>query len=577
MGMLSVSMSTRAILVLFVLLQMTGCASINKWNTPIATDTHSIDAIDKTLDESLVDSPTKKTESLPKSVSNALMPGLSSRSEPRAASEQRFDLSVQNVNARDFFQGLVSGTPYNMVVHPGVKGKISLDLKQVTVPEVMSIVRDLYGYEYRFSNNLYQVLPGGLHTRVFQINYLNVKRTGESDIRVSSGEFSSNNNGQNSSNGYSNNNLSNTGSSNGGSSNSTSAVGTQIKTTSSSDFWKSLTTTLKMIVGNKDGRSVVTTPNSGVVVVRATSDELNAVESYLRSTQLIMDRQVILEAKILEVELNSQFQQGIDWSYLHVNKTLSADGLPSRFFNSALAAQTLTNPVATGGVFTSKLRAGDFNGVIQLLRGQGNVQVLSSPRIATINNQKAVIKVGSDEYFVTNVSIGNNTAAASAVTTSNTNISITPFFSGIALDVTPQISGDGDIVLHVHPSISKVTDQQKLITIDGKDVNLPLAYSKIRETDSIIRAQDGQIVVIGGLIQNTNSDSNTTVPLLGKIPLLGELFKQKRNKTVRSELVILLRPIITDLKNRKEDIRKVRKRFGDMREELTNPSSSSLF
>jgi MSHA biogenesis protein MshL len=439
----------------------------------------------------------------------------------------------------------------------------------------MSIVRDLYGYEYRFSNNLYQVLPGGLHTRVFQINYLNVKRTGESDIRVSSGEFSSdNNNDQNSS---SSSSSSSSGSTSNGSSNTTTSVGTQIKTTNSSDFWGSLTKTLQMIVGDKDGRSVVTTPNSGVVVVRASSEELNAVESYLRSTQLIMDRQVILEAKILEVELNSQFQQGIDWSYLHVNKTLSADGLPSRFFDSALSAQTLTNPVTTGGVFTSKLRAGDFNGVIQLLSGQGNVQVLSSPRIATVNNQKAVIKVGSDEYFVTNVSIGNNTTAASATTTSNTNISITPFFSGIALDVTPQISGDGDIVLHVHPSISNVTDQQKLITIDGKDVNLPLAYSKIRETDSIIKAHDGQIVVIGGLIQNTNKDSNTTVPLLGKIPLLGELFKQKRNETVRSELVILLRPIITDLKNRQNDIRKVRKRFGEMREELASPSSSSLF
>ncbi len=580
LGGMSSMLMRKLLSAFFVLLMLSGCASQGKWHSAKSSSVSSVDAINKTLDEGIASQNTSLNEALPDEVANALMPDLIVGADDSSLGEVKFDISVARVPAKDFFQGLVSGTPYNMVVHPGVKGKVSLDLKQVSVPQVMSIVRDLYGYEYSFKDGLYQVLPGGLHTRVFQINYLNVKRRGESDIRVSSGEFSSGSSGSNgssssggSSSSSSGADSSSSGSTSSGSSSST-GVGTQITTSSTSDFWGSLTETLKMIVGDKDGRSIVTTPNAGVVVVKANSDELNAVEHYLRSTELIMARQVILEAKILEVELNSEFQQGIDWSYLHVNKSLSADGLPSRFFDTALSAQALSNPVTTGGVFTTKLRAGDFNGVIQMLGGQGNVQVLSSPRIATVNNQKAVIKVGSDEYFVTDVSIGNNLSSTSTASTSSTDITITPFFSGIALDVTPQISGEGDIVLHVHPSISDVQDQQKVITVDGKDVNLPLAFSKIRETDSIIKAHDGQIVVIGGLIQNKSKDNNTAVPLLSDIPLLGELFKQKRNEQVRSELVILLRPIITDLQNQKDDIRKVRKRFGEMREDLASPPDS---
>lgn len=188
-----------------------------------------------------------------------------------------------------------------------------------------------------------------------------------------------------------------------------------------------------------------------------------------------------------------------------------------------------------------------FASLITLLSTQGNVHVLSSPRISTVNNQKAVIKVGSDEFFVTEISSDSTTTASG--TSSNPELTLTPFFSGIALDVTPQISEEGEVILHIHPSISEITDQLKVVTLGGETFELPLALSTVRESDSVVKAYNGQVVVIGGLMKNITSDELGAVPGISDVPILGGAFKQKRKSNRRSELVILLRPIVVD-KNR---------------------------
>jgi MSHA biogenesis protein MshL len=261
------------------------------------------------------------------------------------------------------------------------------------------------------------------------------------------------------------------------------------------------------------------------------------------------------------VELSKGFQTGINWSTLlrSGNDTITASqiGGGSVLVNEngtsdIAGAQTNLDPAnptplqsaltsAFGGVFTLALNLGDFNAFIELLKTQGNVQVLSSPRVATMNNQKAVIKVGTDEFFVTDVSTTTVTGTSTTVTPS---VTLTPFFSGIALDVTPQISEEGEVTLHVHPSISDVVDQEKTVTIGNTKQQLPLALSKIRESDSVIRAKSGQVVVIGGLMQDLNDDRSASTVGLGDIPLLGNLFKHKKNRGLKSELVILLRPIV---------------------------------
>ena len=472
-----------------------------------------------------------------KPVTGIAIPGL----EQNIVSESRFDVSVSNAPANVFFMSLVSDTDVNMLVHPSVTGTISLDLKNVTISEVMDLTREVYGYEYKTTGNGYIVLPARIQSRIFQVNYLNVKRSGESNMSVSSGQLTSGNS----------NSSSNSAASSDSSGQVSSVKSSSIKTSNNASFWDNLRGTLVSIIGKSEGRSVVVDPQSGLVIVRAMPGELRDVEEYLSSAQKNLQRQVILEAKIVEVRLNDSFQSGIDWAALSrsssrdllVGQAGLVDGNLS-LTNSGTPALTSLGTAGIANLFAIGGANDNFAALMRLLATQGEVQVLSSPRVSTVNNQKAVIKVGADEFFVTGVS--SSTTSGSTSTTTSPNITLTPFFSGIALDVTPQISIDNQVILHIHPSVSEVTDQVKNITVAGQPQQLPLALSSVRESDSVVKARSGQVIVIGGLMQNKSGNDDGGVPGLSSIPILGGLFKQQAKQNTRSELVILLKPIVVD-------------------------------
>lgn len=494
-------------------------------------------------------------------IASALLPDIN-LSAPGAGSidvEPRFDIKVHRAKVRQFFMGLVEDSNYNMILHPKVKGRITLDLKNVNVAEVMEVVRDVYGYDFEQTRTGYSVFPNTMRTRIFTMNYLNVNRTGDSKMSVSSGQVTESVSSSGSSD------FSGGGSSNQNSTTSKSTSGSNISTESKSDFWAELKTSLVALVGSKKGRNVVVSPQSGMVVVRAMPYELRAVEKFINKTQSFIQRQVIIEAKILEVELNERFQTGINWAALNVsgsNRTLAGQTGGGSIFGgssvtgiagntgtldpSALSQISGTTASAFGGMFSLALNVGnDFSAFIELLKTQGDVQVLSSPQVSTINNQKAVIKVGRDEFFITDVR--SNTSTSTAVSSTQSNVQLTPFFSGVALDVIPQISETGEIILHVHPTVSTVTEKIKDIsTSSSTTLSVPLAISNIRESDSIIRAKSGQVVIIGGLMQNSVEQNVSKVPLLGDLPLLGALFRHTQEITKKSELVILLKPTVVN-------------------------------
>ena len=191
--------------------------------------------------------------------------------------------------------------------------------------------------------------------------------------------------------------------------------------------------------------------------------------------------------------------------------------------------------------------------MISLLDTQGDVDVLSSPRVTASNNQKAVIKVGNDEYFVTKVS-STTVTGTNPITTPE--VELTPFFSGIALDVTPQIDSEGNVLLHVHPSVIKVTEQIKDIQINGSSSELPLAQSEIRESDTVIRAASGDVVIIGGLMKSDNVEMVSKVPLLGDIPLLGEIFTSRSKQMKKTELIIMLKPTVVGVDTWREELKR---------------------
>ncbi len=567
------SKACHVLLLLLPLLATGGCRQ-----TEVRTDT--LDQLDQELEQA-VKTNEAAADRVPEEVSRALLPEISldTAEVPQVEDEQRFDISVNDVPAEQFFMGLVDGTPYNMVVHPEVKGRITLHLKNVTIPQVMEAVRDVYGYEFVRNEYGFQVLPGRLSARIYQINYLNVERAGSSSTFVSGGTLTQGPNAPGVE----------VGAGQAGTESSTvsrsrtNVIGTQIQTRQpQTTFWRELGTSIRAIIGNGEGRSVVVNPQTGVVVVRALPSEQREVEAYLKATQLVVQRQVILEAKLVEVTLSDGFQSGIDWSALAGNYRAFQVGGGSILKNQAGRSVIDGNTgnldpgqgllpdggaiSAFGGMFALAVDAANFRAFIELLQTQGNVQVLSSPRVSTLNNQKALIKVGTDEFFVTDIS---TTTVTGTATTTSPDVELTPFFSGIALDVTPQISGDDEVTLHIHPSVSQVVDQTKTITVGSATATFPLARSTVRESDSVVRARSGQIVVIGGLMQDRIDDADASVPLLGDIPGLGELFKHRRKQTAKSELVILLRPIVVnDSGDWTKDLRMSRQRMDRLRGEL---------
>ena len=523
--------------------------------------------IDKELDAAVkVDAtPSKQDE-----VNNALLPPLAvpGRKTDETPAETKFDLVVSNTPAQQVFLAIVSGTRYSMLLHPEVSGSISLNLKDVTVFDALETIHQMYGYEYRVDGTRIYIQPLGLQTRIFQVNYLTGQREGKSNLRVTSGSVSDNSSGAP------------TGTSTSTAGSSTSGLqSSQVSMTSKADFWDELSKSLVAIVGSEPGRSVVISPMSGVIVVRAMPDEMNNVAAYLKASQISVERQVILEAKIVEVQLNESFQSGVNWAVFqnNPNSLLSTGvGAPGSTLSPILggAATALSSnplaatpgatllPSATGAVgslFGLAFQTSNFAALLNFLETQGDVHVLSSPRIATLNNQKAVLKVGTDEFFVTNVSSTTTTGTA---TTTTPEVTLQPFFSGIALDVTPRIDQNDEIILHVHPSVSLVSTVNKIVDVGGVGgtLNLPLASSSISETDSIVRARDGQIVAIGGLMRQATFDDQSGIPGLPK-----SIFGQTSKTTQKRELIILIKPtVINSDSDWSNDIARSRDRIKNM-------------
>ena len=472
--------------------------------------------------------------------------------------EPRFNIAVVGAPAQSFFLGLVKDTPYNIVVNPEVSGLISLDLKQVTVPEVLEMTRELYGYDYRQLAAGYLVLPAALQTRMFYVNYVDLERSGASRTRVVSGASAPNGGASGSNSTVLADASSQTPASGGGGKGG--QTGTIIDTRYKVNFWQELTTSLEQLLPRDASHSVVVNAQAGVIAVRGMPNELNDVAKFLAKIQSTVGRQVVLEAKIIEVDLNDDYQAGVNWSALLTNGNQSyfvGQSSPPSFNANLLSPSGPTvnvapgtNPVTglvsntLGGAFTLGVATKDFASYVNLLQVQGNTRVLSSPRVSTLNNQKAVIKSGADEFFVTNVS--SNTVTSTAAATNNA-IELTSFFSGVALDVTPQIDDDGTVILHIHPTVSAVTSQNLSVTFAGVTDTLPLALSQIRESDSVVRARSGQVIVIGGLMTTQNSKTAYQTPFLGSIPVLGNLFKSKQTTGTKTELVILLKAIVVGI------------------------------
>jgi MSHA biogenesis protein MshL len=579
--------------------------------------------------------PTAAPAAMPAAVSASLLPPLR-YSLPRTATERldpRFDLVVAEAPIQQVLSAIVSGTSYSILLRPRQVDAattspietVTVNLKNVTVFEALNAMRELLGYEYTVEGNRITVQPPELTTRVFQLNYVQGKRRGVSDLRVVSGASASASTGGGSS------------SSGGYGSTQASALSTQTE----SDLWTEVEDAMRTVLGcdisaaaapaapaapsggdsasrsapapaastastsrgNRGragcpgGRALTVNPMSGTILMRAMPSELRMAQQLLRSMQMNVERQVIIEAKIIDVELNASAQQGINWAGfkdgLHrfsvganpslINSAAMGGGAVGSISTSSTdsgSVTTVTSPnlssllgsnlaSGSGGAFSAglgiALQLNNFSALINFLQTQGQVHVLSSPRIATLNNQKAVLKVGSEESFVTNISGGTSEDKNNSTTKTDPTLTYQPFFSGISLDVTPQIDDNGNITLHVHSLINSITEKQKKATPGADSALVPFAVNNINETDSVIRTRDNQVVVIGGLMTESMQDSRSRVPGAGEAPVVGSLFRKGGQQSVKRELVILLKPtVVRDDSAWQNDIAASRSRIDQM-------------
>lgn len=515
---------------------------------------------------------------VPEAIATALLPPLKI-TMPKAGAkqiEQRFDLMVTSAPASQVFLSIVSGTRYSILVPPEINGSISINLKDVTVFEALDAIRDTYGYDYRTEGSRITIERPGLQTKVYRVNYITGQRIGQSDIRVTGGTGTSS-----------------------GTANSGSASSSMSMSSNRADLWKEVEDSIRTILacnisgqaevqttttttpkdgtsniptiipgetkrergisGCVEGKSVVINQFTGTILVRALPEDLRTIEKVLRTMQLNIERQVIIEAKIIDVTLNSGSQQGVNWSLFRDGGHIASIGATTSSFSenggllpNGAVSSTLSSVLGAGmvGLSGSAFAAGlgvalqlrNFSTLINFLQTQGEVHVLSSPRIASINNQKAILKIGTDEQFVSGFSSsGSTTATGGGTVVNNPTPTYSNYFSGISLDVTPQIDDEDNITLHVHPMISSVSTVDKAT---GSSGSLPFASNNISETDSVVKVKDGHIVVIGGLMSEKSEDTRNKLPGVSDTSVAGTPFRKGAQSSTKRELVILLKPTI---------------------------------
>ena len=427
---------------------------------------------------------------------------------PKVEPRKLFTLAVRDADIREILLTFAKKTDLNVTFGPDVKGTMTVDLKRVTLEEALNALLSPIGLEYRRDGNFIRVFLPALETRIFTLSYMSTTRSGGATLSATAGGGAG-------------------GGATAGLGGGGGASGASSSVTSSDvvDLWGSMEKELTNFV-SKEGK-VVANRTAGIVAVTDYPKNIQRVARYIELIEGSVQRQVIIEAKIVEVKLDREFQAGINWSLIPERGKVTGTLTGGNILAQALAPASNLFHVA----FAARLFGQSINMLLSALAKQGEVSILSTPRISTLNNQKAVIKVATDDVFFTSTKTREPTTGVETTTVTPQTIT-----EGIVLDVTPQIAEDNSVIMNIRPSISERVGQAT--SPDGSTV--PIV--SVRAVDTVVRAQDGQTVIIGGLMQHKSTRTTTGVPGVKDVPLFGNLFKQKVEEGNKTELIILLTP-----------------------------------
>ncbi len=431
--------------------------------------------------------------------------------EKERESERVYSFTLRDADIHEVMLSIAKQTSYNIVVEPDVQGSVTLDLKNVTLTDALDTLTNLLGLTYKVKRNLIWVARPALETRIFSFQYVNLKRTGNSSTTAQIGASIAGGGGATAGGG-------------GGAGGQTT-----ITTSSETDLWSSLEAGVTQLLST-DGKLVMD-KQGGNILVTDFPRFLDRIATFLETVEGSVHRQVLIEARLIEVTLKGEHRFGINWAAVARAGALAGATSSGKIFSQALAPANTTD-------FQIGVTSTDFDALINILNSQGEVNVLSSPRLTALNNQTAVLRSATDDvFFVTETERTPSSQGFQSVTT------VTPrtVTVGVVLSITPQISSDGSVILHVRPTVSR-SDETASITVDNTTISVPIL--DVREADVIVRAEEGQVVVIGGLIDERQTNDEKKIPLLGDLPGIGRLFCQTIQKRDKTELVVLLRPSV---------------------------------
>ena len=498
------------------------------------------------------------------------------REEAKKIQDKLFTFYGRDVNIQDILLAFSRESDLNIVLDPELSGKVTIDLKRVTLKEALDAILSPLGWTYRMEGTLIKVYRPQMETRLFTLNYIATKRSGKREVYASTGGGLQSG--------------ATLGQQTGGPPGQQTSVNSSTRTGYSDlvsvdemDLWKEIHRGLEVFIfgsveekgGTQEaekatfaradgkGKRLVVHRSSGVILVTDYPINLNKIAAYLEMIEGSSQRQVTIQAKIVEVILSDDHREGINWKTIQSlprttnlawgltdkQGTTGFPGGPSGYISgdqtsgSTIKTPSLFRLKPYGGILAFGAGGADvvLSDIMQAISEQGNVKILSSPTLSTLNNQKAIIRVGNQDVFFVTGAIATQSTVTQIIQPMTIDI-------GIILDLTPQIAEDGTIIMNIHPSITEKTGEKS--TPDGK-TTFPLL--SVRETDTTVRVKDGQTIIIAGLMSEKIDRSHVEFPWLRSLPLIGGLFKYKSETKKTSELVIMITPTL-QIGKRVEDL-----------------------
>ena len=471
--------------------------------------------------------PTARPEKSPEGA----LPGLIvTEIEGKREPERLYSFSLRDADIREVLMALSKQTSFNIVVDQDIQGRVTVDLKNVTMVEALDTLTELLDLGYKIKQNIIRVSKPALEARIFSLQYVNLKRTGSSSttaaIGTSGGLVTGTTPGTTGVTGTV------------GTVGTTGTVGgttgsTSVNTSTATDLWTDIETGLTKIL-SPAGKMVVD-KQSGNILVTDLPKFLDRVAGFLESVEGSVQRQVLIEARIIEVVLTGEYRLGLNWGAIVQAAALRGASTISPVFSASptrILGQRLSPAV---GDFQIGVTSTDFAALLDVISRQGEVNVISSPKLATLNNQTAVIRAGTDEVFF-ETRVQETTSGVGALGQTQTTRTVTPrtVTIGVVLGITPQIGPDGNVVLHIRPTVTEKKSEAKSPAGDVFPV------LDVREADMVVRAREGQVIIIGGLMQEKRTNSDNKVPILGDLPGIGRLFRSTEQEVRKTELVVLL-------------------------------------